>query len=100
MNSIHEGLYYGVPLIVIPHQVEQLINARCVEAHGAAFVIGNQVSGKKIRAAELRTALGAVMSEPKYQSAATELKRILQGTGGYHQAADEIQKYLQASNGT
>src|SRR5215207_6943138 len=36
LNSVHEGLYYGVPLIVIPHQIEQLINARCVEKQGAA----------------------------------------------------------------
>ena len=94
MNSIHEGLYYGVPLVVIPHQFEQLLNARNIEARCAAFVIDNYVRGKSITSLELRGAVDKVIETPSYQNAAGELQTMLQATGGYRQAADEIQAYM------
>jgi UDP:flavonoid glycosyltransferase YjiC (YdhE family) len=94
MNSVHEGLYYGVPLVLIPHQFEQLLNARCVAARGAGHIIEDQISHKPITADALRQALTLVSSEPCYREAAQELQRSLRATGGYRQAADEIQAYV------
>jgi MGT family glycosyltransferase len=94
MNSIHEGLYYGVPLVIIPQQIEQLLNARCIEVRGAALVINKVVGRKAVTASELRAAVETVLSQPSYQSAATALQEELHATGGYRQAADEIQKYI------
>ena len=91
MNSIHEGLYYGVPLILFPHQIEQLMNARSVEKLGAGMVIGER---GRLTVAELRAALDKVLSEPRYQEAAAKVQGILRETGGYRQAADEIQAYI------
>jgi hypothetical protein len=34
------------------------------------------------------------MSEPRYRGAAMNLQRSLRATGGYQQAASEIQAYL------
>jgi MGT family glycosyltransferase len=94
MNSVHEGLYYGVPLILIPHQFEQLFNARCVAARGAGLIVDDRLSRRTIAATALRQALDTVMSEPRYRGAAMNLQRSLRATGGYQQAASEIQAYL------
>ncbi|HLU08774.1 MAG TPA: macrolide family glycosyltransferase [Oceanobacillus sp.] len=88
MNSIHEGLYYGALLIVYPHQIEQLMNGRIVEKHGAGIVIGER---GRLTVTELRGALDKVLTEPSYHEATVKVRRILQDTGGYRQAADEIQ---------
>jgi MGT family glycosyltransferase len=94
MNSVHEGLFYGVPLILIPHQFEQLFNARCVAARGAGYLIAAQLKRQPITADTLRKALASVLAKPRYQAAAQELQRALRATGGYRQAADELQAYL------
>jgi MGT family glycosyltransferase len=97
MNSVHEGLYYGVPLVIIPHQFEQLFNARCVAARGAGYIIDDHLKHKPITANALRRALAVVLSAPRYRVAAQELQRALHRTGGYEQAASEIQAYLAKS---
>jgi MGT family glycosyltransferase len=93
-NSIHEGLYYGVPLIVIPHQLEQLLNARRIEKQGAGLLLEDYLATQRVSASSLRQALDKVMSESPYAEAATRVQHILRRTGGYRQAADEIQTYL------
>jgi MGT family glycosyltransferase len=94
VNSVHEGLYYGVPLVVIPHQIEQLLNAKQVEQSGAGLVIDQFVLGKPVTAAELRPALEKVLSDGAYRAGALHLQEKLRATGGYRQAADEIQAYV------
>jgi MGT family glycosyltransferase len=92
LNSVHEGLYYGVPLILIPQQFEQLLNARCVAARGAGLILEARL--KSITADALRQALQATLSESRYREAARELQSAVRATGGYRQAADEIQAYI------
>jgi MGT family glycosyltransferase len=94
INSIHEGLYFGVPLILIPHQFEQLLNARCVTARGVGLIVDKQLRHKKVTAAELRQALQEVLTNPHYAQKAKEIQKLLRETGGFKQAADEIQSYL------
>jgi MGT family glycosyltransferase len=96
INSVQEGLYYGVPLIVIPQQVEQLFNARIVGAHGAGIVIEAQIAHRPVTAADLRGALDALLKQPGYREAAQALQKILRAGGGYQQAADELQRYATA----
>jgi MGT family glycosyltransferase len=94
INSVQEGLYYGVPLILIPQQFEQLLNARCVAARGAGLIIDAHFLQKPVTAARLRQALSAVMSEARYREAAGTLQQALRATGGYRQSADELQAYM------
>jgi MGT family glycosyltransferase len=94
MNSIHEGLFYGVPLILIPQQLEQLLNARCVEKHGAGIILDQALNQQAITAADLRAALEAVLSQGQYRAGAQTVQETLRATGGYRQAADEIQAYI------
>jgi MGT family glycosyltransferase len=94
INSVHEGLYYGVPLIVIPHQFEQLLNARCVAARGAGLILEEQFRRQALTAGRLRQALETIRGEAKYREAARGLQTAVRATGGYQQAADEIQAYV------
>ncbi len=96
INSMHEGLYYGVPLILIPQQFEQLLNARCAAAHGAGLIIEDQVRGRPVSAAALRGTLERAMGEPAFREGARRVQAMLRATGGYRAAADELQAYIQA----
>ena len=75
-------------------QFEQLLNARCVVAQGAGYLLEEHMRHKPISAAALRKAVDVVTSEPRYRQRAGELRQALRATGGYRQAADEIQAYL------
>jgi MGT family glycosyltransferase len=94
INSVHEGLYYGVPLILIPHQFEQLLNARCVATHGAGMIIEARLQGKPATAAMLRQTLNVILTESSYGEAAKKLQQSLRATGGYQEAADHVQAYI------
>jgi hypothetical protein len=94
MNSIHEGLYYGIPLVLIPQQFEQLLNARCVASRGAGYILDEHLKHRAVPPARLWRALDLVLSESGYRTAAKQIQQSLQATGGYKEAADEIQAYL------
>lgn len=94
INSIHEGLYYGVPLILVPHQLEQLLNARCVTAMDAGLIIYDQIKRRVVAPKSLRMSLEEVLTKPSYRERAKEVQYSLRKTGGYQQAADLIQGYL------
>ncbi|MDX1665414.1 MAG: glycosyltransferase, partial [Candidatus Promineifilaceae bacterium] len=63
MNSINEGLYEGVPLVVVPQQLEQLFNGRRVAALGAGVVIGDRPPYGRVRPSELRAAAERVLAD-------------------------------------
>jgi MGT family glycosyltransferase len=94
MNSVLEGLYYGVPLILIPQQAEQLMIGLYVAAQGAGLLLREHVAGQHITSGELRHSLERIMAEPRYREAAGALQQSLRASGGYRQAADEIQAFI------
>jgi MGT family glycosyltransferase len=99
INSMHEGLYYGVPLILIPQQFEQLLNARIAAAQGAGLILDGPLRGRALTPADLRAALERVMAEAGFRAAAQRVQGMLRATGGYSAAADELQAYLAAREG-
>ena len=99
MNSTLEGLFWAVPLVVIPQQVEQLLIGLHVADRGAGLVLRGHVAGERVSAAQLRGALERVLSEPGFRVAASALQKALHATGGYRQAADEIQAYVAVRRG-
>ncbi|GMK37407.1 glycosyl transferase family 1 [Paenibacillus sp. CCS19] len=86
MNSAHEGLYFGVPLIVIPQAADQPIIARQVTKIGA----GIQLQMPGLRAKQLRDAAEQVLNNPSYKQSADEMSVALQQSGGFKQAVDVI----------
>lgn len=96
MNSVHESLFYGVPLILVPQQAEQLIVSMQIEKIGAGEVLGRKPPFGKTTAAELRAALEKVMANHgRYQEKARWLGDKLRAAGGVERAADEIIRFAQ-----
>jgi hypothetical protein len=91
MNSVHEGLWYNVPLIAIPQQIEQAVVAGQVEATGVGLALGIQPPLGQVRAEELRAALDRILGKLEgYRHAAARMGDTLRGAGGYVRAADVI----------
>ncbi|MED2934154.1 glycosyltransferase [Bacillus wiedmannii] len=86
MNSTHEGLYNGIPLIVIPQSADQPVIAKQVENLGA----GIKLSMKELTEEQLRESVEIVLNNPSFKEAALNLKESFRKAGGYKQAADEI----------
>jgi MGT family glycosyltransferase len=96
MNSVLEGLAYGVPLLVIPQHVEQLVIGLMVAERGAALVRREHVAGQPLDATVLRDEVERMLGTPRFKAAASELQTLLGATGGYRQAADAVQAHVAA----
>ena len=88
MNSVSEGLYYGVPLVVVPQQLEQALNGRQAARHGAGIVVGDTPPYGQVDAATLRTAVDRVLVDASYARNAATIGRSFREAGGYQRAAD------------
>lgn len=95
MNSVHEGLYHGVPQVVVPHQLEQLLNGKQVARSGCGILIGDRYPYGRVTPQELRSALDAVLHDPCYRQRAQGMGQTLRAAGGYVRAATEIEAFMQ-----
>ncbi|MGC5771948.1 macrolide family glycosyltransferase [Paenibacillus pabuli] len=86
MNSTSEGLYFGVPLIVIPQSADQPIIAEQVVNTGT----GIRLQMQNLTAKHLREAVDDVLSTSSYKSAAANMRDSFRETGGYRSAVDAI----------
>ncbi|WP_459500622.1 macrolide family glycosyltransferase [Bacillus sp. C1] len=89
MNSTNEGLYYGVPLIVIPQSADQPVIAQQVVNLGADMRL--QMQG--LTAEQLRETVDHVLGQSSFQKAAANMRESFQTAGGYQRAVDEIFKF-------
>jgi MGT family glycosyltransferase len=94
MNSVHEGLTYGVPEIVVPHHFEQLLNGKRVAQVEAGLLLGDKRPYGRVTAPELRQALDEVLYTPHYRENAEKIGKTLRNAGGFRRAANEIEAYL------
>jgi MGT family glycosyltransferase len=93
MNSVHEGLYFAVPEIVVPHQLEQALNGKRVAETGAGILLGARPPYGHVSAKQLRAALDAVLNEAIYRENAQRIGETLRAAGGYMRAADEVEAF-------
>jgi MGT family glycosyltransferase len=89
MNSTSEGLYYGVPLIVLPQSADQPIVARRVAEIGA----GIHLNQEGLTAGELREAAERVLKDASIRKVCVEIGNSFRAAGGYHRAVEEIFAY-------
>jgi len=88
LNSVHEALWHGVPMVAVPQQIEQLHNAEAMEAAGAGLVIDAEAKGHPVTAEALRAAVDRVMMERAvYAAAAARIGASLREGGGIDEAA-------------
>ncbi|MEK4057847.1 macrolide family glycosyltransferase [Paenibacillus sp. FSL F4-0087] len=86
VNSTNEGLYYGVPLIILPQSADQPIIAEQVVSRGA----GLRLQMQTLTANQLREAVDHVLSVPSFEKTAANLRESFRKSGGYHCAVDAI----------
>lgn len=84
MNSVHEGLYYGVPLIVVPQQKEQEAVAERVEATNAGIFL------RKVNSKSIRESVISILNNKMYKMNSVTIGESLKSAGGYSKAVDEI----------
>ena len=94
MNSVNEGLNYGVPLVVLPQQIEQAINGRLVARQEAGVVLADTPPYGHLDARVLRRIVDKVLADPTYRLNAERLGRSFHEAGGYQQAATTITSWL------
>lgn len=94
MNSVHEGLYYSVPQVVVPQHTEQLLNGKRVAATQTGVLLGQKRPYGQVTAPELRAAVDEVLTDGRYRANAAAMGRTLRDAGGYRRAAGELEAYL------
>lgn len=92
LNSVHEALWYGVPMVTVPQHFEQLHNAEAVVRGGAGVLLDAEAHGGEVSPGELRTAVEAVAADLSgYRVRAKALGESLRAPGGYPEAANRIE---------
>lgn len=94
MNSVHEGLYYGVPQIVAPHQFEQRLNGKRVAETETGLLLGDKPPYGRVTPQELRQALDEVLNNPQYRRHADRMGKTLREAGGYLRVVEEIEAFV------
>ncbi|MGP7817639.1 macrolide family glycosyltransferase [Niallia sp. 01092] len=89
MNSSSEGLYYGVPLVVIPAFGDQPIVAKRIEELGAGLSLDRETLTKE----DLRNTVNIVLNKPKFKENSCKVGKTLKEAGGYLEAVDEIMSF-------
>lgn len=89
MNSTSEGLYYGVPLIVLPQSADQPMVARRVAEINAGIYLNQE----GLIAGDLREAAERVLKDASIRKACVEIGDSFRSAGGYHRAVEEIFAY-------
>ena len=86
MNSANEGLWCGVPMVVVPQRGDQFLVARRMAELGAGIAI----MPAEVTPARLRDAVGRLIAESSFRERARALGASLVAAGGPARAADEI----------
>ncbi|MGI0016797.1 MAG: nucleotide disphospho-sugar-binding domain-containing protein, partial [Nitrososphaera sp.] len=94
MNSVNEGLNYGVPLVVVPQQIEQVLNGRQVARQEAGVVLADRPPYGRLDAGDLRRTVDKILADPTYRLNSERLSRSFHEAGGYQRAATAIISWL------
>jgi MGT family glycosyltransferase len=91
MNSTHEALYNGIPLIIIPQQTEQGIIATQVEKTGC----GIRINKDHVTVALLKKTVDTIIKEKSYRMNAMRIRDSFLSSCGAKGAVDEIIQFVQ-----
>lgn len=86
MNSTNEGLYYDVPLILIPHFLDQHTVANRVAELGAGVVIEKD----KVTPEVLKQSVLTILSDNNFKINSKKIGKSLREAGGYKKGVNEI----------
>jgi MGT family glycosyltransferase len=92
MNSTMESLYYGVPMVAIPHMTEQAMTAQRIAHMG----LGVMLEREAVNTATLREAVERIANDASFRQRAQIIQRITRREpSGYQRAADAIIQFAQ-----
>lgn len=94
MNSVTEGIYYKVPLVVYPQGFDQLAVAYQVESLGA----GIYIKTKKLTADDLSSAVEKIIADVSYKRECNKISESFTAAGGYQKAVEEIFAFKKENN--
>lgn len=86
MNSVNEGLFESVPLLMIPQGADQFFIARRLQRLG----VGETLDASQLSAGRLRSAAEGILANPVYHPHCERLSVALHQAGGPTVAADAI----------
>lgn len=89
MNSINESLYFNVPLLMVPQQIEQAYSARRIQQLGA----GRCLRPGKVSPQRLQSMVESMLADPAYQTNAAALGESVRA-GGHQRAAQLILDHI------
>ncbi len=90
VNSIQDGLYCNLPLLLAPQQQEQTINSLAVIDQGAGLMLTRD----KLNGQSVRSGIERLLGEPTFRLSARRLGASLRSGGGAVQGADLIEELM------
>lgn len=90
LNSVHDSLYLGVPLLLVPQQAEQAMNARRVVELGA----GMMLEKRQFSDEALRQKTHILLTDASYRRSAGRIGESFRQAGGAERAADILEDWL------
>ena len=91
MNSVHESLLAGVPMVVVPQAVDQFLVGDRVADVGAGIAL----DPRRLTAERLCSAIDTILTDPAYTAAADRVGDDLRSAGGAARAADVMETLLE-----
>lgn len=89
MNSVNEGLFESVPLLMIPQAADQFYIARRLQRLG----VGKMLDASQLSADRLRSAAEELLANPAYRQQCETISAALHQAGGPTAAADAIEAF-------
>jgi MGT family glycosyltransferase len=96
LNSLHDGLYCGLPLLVVPQQTEQTFNAMRVVDLGAGLML----KPDQLTISALQDSVTRLLTDGRYKAEARRISDTFRAGGGVVRAADDIEVVLRKHTGS
>ncbi len=93
MNSVHEGLIAGVPLVCVPQQQEQAMVAAQLGMTGAGIPLQLVPPFGDVGAAQLREAVETILSDTSYAQKSAALGESMRAAGGVSRVVNLLQAF-------
>lgn len=93
MNSVSETLVYGTPMVVIPFESDQPVNAKCVERLG----VGKHLPYKEANKMNIKESVLSVLSDSDMKSNIAQVQGFIQKAPGNAGGAELLIQYYEKS---
>ncbi len=93
MNSVHEGIFFEVPLIVVPQVSDQFLVAKRVTDKG----LGVKVNARFVSPKKLLQVANQVIKNQEIKKNLKKMNKSFKEAGGFKKTVDVIEKWMESS---